>query len=340
MSYSVDNEIYSLQQREQELSEISQRTLENIQIEIKNIINLTMNTNNPNKIINALQEVESLSNNCNNDIRRYQDVCRELINAEKEKSHAEVEYVKQQQNDTDNSIERQILSDYITNRKMSRKSYWKSFQYLTNSDSLFVNKSPRNITAAELLVTNIDSFQKQELRMQEQLTRVYNEMEKIKYEKENLADSFNVVNSKLETILIQKEDAEEETREIKQQFDEFKKSYDDTLYEYKELENQLQDERTRCENLQQQCQELTQQIDDQHDVVVSNLNEQVRELTDQCQQYEKEKRKITLDYELSVQNYNSLVEKTDKDISYKNKELSSLTMQLKKQSELVEKINK
>jgi len=174
--------------------------------------------------------------------------------------------------------------------------------------------------------------------MQEQLTKLFNEMAKIKTEKDGMADSLEVLNSKLQAILIQKEDAEEETNLVKQRLSDFRKSYDDKLYEYKELENQLQDERTRCANLEQQCQELTQQIDDQHDVVVSNLNEQVRELTEQCQQYEKEKRKITLDYELSVQNYDSLVEKTDQDISYKNKELASINSQLRSETELVEKL--
>jgi chromosome segregation ATPase len=317
--YISEKDLYSLQRKEQELSELNHRTLENIQIEIKNIINLALNSYNPNKVVSALQAVESLSNTCNNDVRRYQDACKELINAEKEKCQNEINFVKQQQNDTDNSLERQILSKYITNRDINRKSYWKSFQYLANSDSMFVNKSPRNVTAAELLVTNIDSFQKQELRLQERISKLLNEMARTKNEKDNLEDSLSVLNSKLEAILIQKEDAEEETKLVKMKLGDFKRSYDDKLYEFKELENQLQDERTKCENLEQQCQELTQQIDDQHDVVVSNLNEQVRELTEQCQQYEKEKRKITLDYELSVQNYNSLVEKTDQDIAYKNK---------------------
>jgi len=336
---SHDNEIFSLQRREKELSELSHRTLENIQIEIKNIINMTMNTNNINKIINALQEVESLSNSCNNDVRKYQDVCKKLINVEKEKSQAEVEYIKQQQNDTDNSLERQILTDYINNRKVNRKSYWKSFQYLTNSESMFVNKSPRNITAAELLVTNIDSFQKQELKMQDQLQKTLNEMEKIKDDKNKLEGNIGELNSKLGNLLIEKEEAEEKYKEMKLQLEKFKETYNDKLKDVKRLENQLQDEKTRCENLKQQNDELTQQIDDQHDVVVSNLNEQVRELTEQCQQFEKEKRKITLDYDLSIQDYNSLVEKTDKDIASKNKELSSLTSQLKKETELVEKLN-
>jgi len=339
MNSHVDNEIFSLQRREKELSDSSHRTLENIQIEIKNIINMTMNTNNINKIINALQEVELLSSNCNNDIRKYQDVCRELINVEKEKSQAEVELIKQQQNDTDNSLERQILTDYINNRKVNRKSYWKSFQYLTNSESMFVNKSPRNITAAELLVTNIDSFQKQELKMQDQLQKALNEVEKIKSDKESLANTVGDITTKLEALLIEKEDAEEKAKEVKLQLEKFQKTYDDKLIEVKQLENQLQNEKTQCESLKQQNDKLTQQIDDQHDVVVSNLNEQVRELTDQCQQFEKEKRKIKLDYELSIQNYNSLVEKTDKDIASKNKELSSLTSQLKKETELVEKLN-
>jgi len=336
--YIEEDNLYALQRREQELLELNQRTLENIQIEIKNVINLAYNSNNPNKVINALQNVEFLSNTCNSDIRRYQDACRELINAEREKCQNEVESIKQQQNDTDNSLERKILSNYITNRNLNRKSYWKSFQYLSNSDSIFVNKSPRNITAAELLVTNVDSFQKQELRLQEQISKLINEMARTKNEKDNLEDSLSVLNSKLEAILIQKEDAEEETKLMKKKLGDFKQSYDNKLYEYKELENQLQDERTKCENLEQQCQELTQQIDDQHDVVVSNLNEQVRELTEQCQQFDKEKRKITLDYELSVQNYNSLVEKTDQDIAYKNKEITSLTTQLKNESELIEKL--
>lgn len=43
--------------------------------------------------------VEFLSNTCNSDIRRYQDACRELINAEREKCQNEVESIKQQQND-------------------------------------------------------------------------------------------------------------------------------------------------------------------------------------------------------------------------------------------------
>ncbi|ORX45450.1 hypothetical protein BCR36DRAFT_585757 [Piromyces finnis] len=339
MNYnSSENEIFSLQRREQELSELNQRTLENIQIEIKNIINLAMNSTNPNKVINALQAVELLSSNCNNDIRRYQDVCRELINTEKKKCQNEIEFVKQLQIDTDNSLERKILDNYITNRKMNRKSYWKSFQYLNNSDSIFVNKSPRNITAAELLVTNVDSFQKQEIRLQEQLTKILNELSRVKNEKDSLSDNFDILNGKLQTILIQKEDAEEETKLIQQKLNDYKKGYDDKLYEFKELENQLQDEKTRCANLEQQCQELTQQIDNQHDDVVSNLNEQVRELTEQCQQYEKEKRKLTLDYELSVQNYNSVVEKTDKDILNKNKELASVNLQLKSETELVEKL--
>jgi len=338
MSGYISENIYSLEKREQELCELNQRTLENIQIEIKNIINLALNATHPNKLVNALHAVESLSNTCNNDIRRYQDTCKELINAEKEKCQNEVDFIKQQQDDTDNSLERKILSNYITNRNLNRKSYWKSFQYLTNSDSVFVNKSPRNITAADLLVTNVDSFHKQELRLQEQITKLINEMTKIKNERDGLEDNLAVINSKLQATLIQKEDAEDETKILLKKLDDFRKTYDDKVYECKELENQLEDEKTKCSNLEQQCQELTQQIDDQHDVVVSNLNEQVRELTDQCQQYEKEKRKVTLDYELSVQNYNSLVEKTDQDIAYKNKELTALNTQLKSESELVEKL--
>jgi predicted nucleic acid-binding Zn-ribbon protein len=289
--YISEKDLYSLQRKEQELSELNQRTLENIQIEIKNIINLTLNANNPNKIINALKAVESLSNTCNNDVRRYQDACRELINAEKEKCQSEIDYIKQQKDYTDNSLERKILSNYITNRNIKRKSYWKSFQYLANSDSIYVNKSPRNITAAELLVTNVDSFQKQELRLQEQISKLVNEMAKTKNEKDTLEDSLAVLNTKLQAILLQKEDASEEANLMKMKLNDFKKSYDDKMYEFKELENQLQDEKTKCENLEQQCQELTQQIDDRHDVVVSNLNEQVRELTEQCQKYEKEKKK-------------------------------------------------
>lgn len=235
-------------------------------------------------------------------------------------------------------MEKQILDNYITNKQLDRSSYWKNFQYLRDSDSSFVKSSPKNITAAELLVTNIDSFQRQEIRLQEQIGRLVSDLNHTKNEKNDLQSAIDSLQNKLSTVLVQKEEAESFLRDIQIQYSTVKQESDNRLFEYKKLENRLKDEQTRSADLVQQCQDLTKQIDKQHDDIVSNLNEQVQKLNEKCQELEKEKRKLKLDTELSTQNYNTLVEKSDRDLDYKTKELEMLKNQLKEEQSKSEKL--
>jgi len=186
---------------------------------------------------------------------------------------------------------------------VNRKSYWKSFQYLTNSESMFVNKSPRNITAAELLVTNIDSFQKQELKMQDLLQKAIND-------KNNLANNYGDITTRLETLLIEKEDAEETAKEVKLQLEKFKKTYDEKLYEVKQLENQLQlfiqktekDIASKNQELSSLASQLTmetelvEKLNSEKEKVVTELEEQrnmLEEYKTVKESYEKSKNDIS-----------------------------------------------